>query len=521
MPDLSRREHGGGKMSHQEDGDDDGGGGKRAEDGSHVLSDDEIRLGTAHDWEYYQNRKFFDDGNLSWFWQAHTLTTLALFVCWLLYEALSPMTEDSIENSKRGMGAIAFAFIVFGMIYTPDGPFKRPHPAFWRAMYCCSVLYELLLIYCLFQTPDDTRAALKHLDSRLGVPLEEKEYGGDCRIYDPTRPEDPYHNVWDKLDGFVPTHFFGWWFKTMILRDVWLCWVLSIMFEVSSKLVNRTEIKLFLPQILEYTLEHQLPNFSECWWDHWIMDALVCNGLGIYFGMKTLDFLRMKPYHWRGLWTIETVSGKLKRVIAQFSPYTWVQFDWRYTSSFKRWLFTLAMVFVFLLAELNTFYLKYILWIPPPNELNLVRLLFLLFWGAVSMREMFQYLDDPKTKVFGRQSWMQLCIIITETLICVKYDLDLVTKPLPRGIASLWALGILSLFSWTLWQFGIKYWRLRWKDRRNSQKRRVSVSSLPGSAPASDSSDEEDAEIVRTNGLGPIEIHEVVRRPASQRKKAL
>ena len=21
-------------------------------------------------------------------------------------------------------------------------------------------------------------------------------------------------------------------------------------------------------EILEYTLEHQLPNFSECWWDH-------------------------------------------------------------------------------------------------------------------------------------------------------------------------------------------------------------------------------------------------------------
>ncbi len=21
-------------------------------------------------------------------------------------------------------------------------------------------------------------------------------------------------------------------------------------------------------EILEYSLEHQLPNFSECWWDH-------------------------------------------------------------------------------------------------------------------------------------------------------------------------------------------------------------------------------------------------------------
>jgi len=21
-------------------------------------------------------------------------------------------------------------------------------------------------------------------------------------------------------------------------------------------------------EVMEYTLEHQLPNFSECWWDH-------------------------------------------------------------------------------------------------------------------------------------------------------------------------------------------------------------------------------------------------------------
>lgn len=36
-----------------------------------------------------------------------------------------------------------------------------------------------------------------------------------------------------------------------MIRDWWMCMIISVMFE-----------------FLEYSLEHQLPNFSECWWDH-------------------------------------------------------------------------------------------------------------------------------------------------------------------------------------------------------------------------------------------------------------
>ena len=46
--------------------------------------------------------------------------------------------------------------------------------------------------------------------------------------------------------------------------------------------------------MLEYSLEHQLPNFAECWWDHWVLDVVVCNGLGIYLGIKTLGILEGK-----------------------------------------------------------------------------------------------------------------------------------------------------------------------------------------------------------------------------------
>lgn len=97
----------------------------------------------------------------------------------------------------------------------------------------------------------------------------------------------------------------------------------------------------------------------------WIMDALIANGVGIYIGMMTLKYFSMKTYYWRGLWSIPTYRyfeitkhvtilvknsfyfrGKLKRMIAQFGPYDWIQFEWRPLSSLGRWCATLGIVFI-------------------------------------------------------------------------------------------------------------------------------------------------------------------------------
>ena len=61
--------------------------------------------------------------------------------------------------------------------------------------------------------------------------------------------------------------------------------------------------------------QHILPNFQECWWDHWILDVLICNGGGIYTGMQVAKYLEMRKYRWesvvgKGLFT----AGFIKRV---------------------------------------------------------------------------------------------------------------------------------------------------------------------------------------------------------------
>jgi phosphatidylserine synthase 2 len=58
-------------------------------------------------------------------------------------------------------------------------------------------------------------------------------------------------------------------------------------------------------------------------------------------------------------------------------------------------------------------------------------------------------------KKFGRQSWIIASIIITEFLIVLRFDLYTVTKPIPQPVASVWAIGIISLAVWTFWKFYI------------------------------------------------------------------
>jgi hypothetical protein len=42
-------------------------------------------------------------------------------------------------------------FILLVVTVTPNGPFRRPHPALWRFTFSLSIVYELVLIFVLFQ----------------------------------------------------------------------------------------------------------------------------------------------------------------------------------------------------------------------------------------------------------------------------------------------------------------------------------------------------------------------------------
>ena len=367
------------------------------------------------------------------------MTALVLIVSGLVYVALWDTPLDTMYNMRRGAVACVVIFVLIGVINMPDGPFVRPHPVVWRVALCVMILYILSLIFTLFQTVDDTRQFLALYDPELGKPLPERTYCEDCRIYAPDHPKGPFYNLLEKFDIFVLCHFFGWYVKALIIRDLWVLNILSVAFELA-----------------EYTLDCQLPNFGECWWDHWILDFILCNGLGIYLGVKTCEYLSMKKYIWTGVWNTPTIKGKIKRVVSQFTPYSWTSYQWGYTESFKKFLFMCFIIVCWIVQDLNTFYLKAIYWIPPNHSLNLYREVIYAFTGACAMKEMYSFLmsSDPYHRI-GRYPWLIFAVLSCEILLEIKHGWYILSIPIHTEWAVFWLVSTFLFGVWVVWRFTV------------------------------------------------------------------
>lgn len=130
-----------------------------------------------------------------------------------------------------------------------DGPFRRPHPAVWRLVLATNLIYFLALVYLYFQTKQFAREFMRFFDVDLGVPIIEKDYGVDCAF-------TAKNFLGGIFDLFAVAHTLGWFGKAIILRDWWFCSILSVAYE-----------------LVEYSFQHHLPEFGECWWDHWLIEC--------------------------------------------------------------------------------------------------------------------------------------------------------------------------------------------------------------------------------------------------------
>lgn len=106
-----------------------------------------------------------------------------------------------------------------------------------------------------------------------------------------------------------------------------------------------------------------------------------------------------------------------------------------------RFLSVTQLVIFWQLTELNTFFLKHIFETPPAHPLNVGRIGLITLIVAPSVRQYYTYSTDTRCKRVGTQCWVFVAIVITETLISIKFGLSIFAQ------AQLW-----NIFIWLLIQ---------------------------------------------------------------------
>nr|CAG4636979.1 EOG090X05CZ [Ceriodaphnia reticulata]SVE72908.1 EOG090X05CZ [Ceriodaphnia reticulata] len=399
----------------------------------------------AEDHFYVINERPVDDISLDFFYKPHTITLLTALSSVLLYSAFTRNDDDFRENVWAGVRCVIFIFLVISVLAFPNGPFTRPHPAVWRMVFGLSVLYLMALQFFLFQNYQSVRSILVWTDPSLEnfhIDMD-KEYGVNCS-------DISLERIWGHVDVFAASHFFGWIMKALLVRHYGILWTISVMWEIT-----------------EIAFAHLLPNFVECWWDAIILDILLCNGLGIWVGMKLCHYLEMREYKWESIKELHSTSDKIKRAVLQFTPESWTHVRWLDPhSSYMRFLAVCQLVVFWQITELNTFFLKHIFELPPSHMLNLWRLVVVGLIVAPSVRQYYTYVTDARCTRVGTQCWVFGAILFTEMIICIKFGKDIFEHTQILTIA-IW-LGIQSIMSMICLYGCVLYHR---RDGKKSKRR--------------------------------------------------
>lgn len=392
------------------------------------------------------NEKPVDNISLELFYRPRTITVLAVSIIAVVYSSLT-RDESSVDgNIWAGLLWVTFFYMIISTLAFPNGPFTRPHPAVWRMVFGLSTLYLLALLFLLFQDYGTARRIILWLDPKLKefrIDMD-KAYGVNCS-------DITVERIWSHVDVFAVGHFLGWAFKAVLVRHCGILWAMSIMWEVT-----------------EIAFAHLLPNFIECWWDAIILDILLCNGIGIWVGLKLCKMLEMREYKWVSIRDIHSTTGKLKRAVMQFTPVSWTHVRWLDpTCTYMRFFAVCQMVIFWQISELNTFFLKHIFEMPPSHPLVVGRLLFLGIMVAPSARQYYSFVTDSRCKRLGTQCWVYGAIMLTESLLCIKNGKTLFGQTQALNII-FWVL-IMLLLS-VLCVYGVLLWQRDFRNENVSKR---------------------------------------------------
>lgn len=365
----------------------------------------------------------------------HNVTALFIVFSIIIY-LIQENSNIFKENIKSAITACVILFSIFGAIYLPDSILRRPHPIVWRLLMSFGLLYMLFIIFVLFQSKQNVRNYLSFFDKELNKPLRENT-NLSCGIFKENFPFVDPTNFYNGLDMYLSAHFFGWYVKMLIVRDINLCWFLSITFE-----------------IMELTFKHWLPNFNECWWDTIILDVFGCNALGIFFGDLTCKFFDLKKYKWifnsdknnnnkltevsSSFKKINILKEKTKNLLGYFLPNYFVKHEWKIFSSLKRFYSFIWFIIFMNLVDLSHFFMKHVLQIPQTHWMLFIRINFWALLAIITTGEYYEYISNNYCRRLGPFVWLAHTILFIEWCITFKFSKGIFIESFPTNVLLFW-----------------------------------------------------------------------------------
>ncbi|GER32806.1 phosphatidylserine synthase [Striga asiatica] len=293
-----------------------------------------------------------------------------------------------------GVWAMIAVFLSYCLLQAPSTVLIRPHPAIWRLVHGMAVIYLVALTFLLFQYFSDALSKFSPFQKRDDARQFMRFLHPDLGV------ELPERSYGSDCRIYVPENL------TSRFKNVY-----DILFD-------------------EFVLAHILG-----WWGKAIM-------------------IRNQPLLW--VLSIGFELMEVKRTLGQFTPSRWDKDEWHPLLGPFRFIQVLSLCIIFLTVELNTFFLKFCLWIPPRNPLIVYRLILWWLIAIPTIREYNSYLQDRKpVKKVGAFCWLSLAICIVELLICIKFGHGLFPISMPSWLVVFWTcagLGIVSFLVVWSWQ---------------------------------------------------------------------
>lgn len=179
---------------------------------------------------------------------------------------------------------------------------------------------------------------------------------------------------------------------------------------------------------------------------------------------------RYARYDWQGLSELRSLGAKARRSLSQLLPYSWERFHWAAFRSPRRLLECGFIVALMMAFDLNTFFLKHALWLPPTDPLNTIRLVIWFLCCLPGVREWYEYIEDapgpgtppgtsgaddssPMFRKLGAFAWLAIAMTCVETLVSYKVGKGMYGAPWPPAVLHAWgAAGSATALGIAAWQ---------------------------------------------------------------------